>query len=309
MSELRPKLQKFRNRDWEEVRNSWLGHVPRFPFLGAPPDPGLEKLQPLLDLDFSKEQTSRFADIPGLRSMALWEAVFLFHKCSHANLAAQRLGRQGMHSWCYFNGYHSAYMGARGIMTLLGVPIPDLKGRQVGIDLFPEPEGKKKPVRSLTAPQFQEFLTVNLPRLDQRNLWEVFQRVIRVTDAACWDTAICKELLKVSHKEISPPRNHYLYKANYWPLGDLMSDSDPPALLSSSFGTELDEEAPGFLLRLSFAVYRLFEQLIRDLAKHSAVIKAQMDASRFLSDAQIPELDCYRDFVAQIREAQPEVAP
>jgi hypothetical protein len=232
-----------------------------------------------------------------LRPLTLWEAVFLFHKCSHTHLAAQRLGRQGMHSWCLFNGYHSAYLGARGIMSLLGVALPELNSRQVAIDLYP-PAQKKKTVRALGSSRFQEFIIVPLPLLDQRDLWEIFQRVIRMCDATCWDTGLREELLDLPHEQITRPRNRFLYRAGYWPLSDLTSDMQPSDM-AGFFGTELDTEDPGFLLRLSFAVYRLFEQLMSDLAGYSGVIRQQLDASRCLLDPEVPELGWYRDFLSQ----------
>src|SRR6266487_1289870 len=261
---LRPKLQNFVRRKWEEVRDSWLEHIPTFPSVGARPDPGLEHLQPLLDIVLPKDN-GRFPDVAGLRTLTLWEAVFLFHKCSHTNLAAQRLGSQGMHSWSLFNGYHSAYLGARGIMALLGVALPELKGRQVAIDIYPEPL-RKKSLRSLGSSPFHEFIIVPLGPLDQRDLWETFQRVINICNATCWDIGLRQELLDLAHQKITPPRNRFLYRAHYWPLSDLTLDVQPSDL-TGIIGTELETEDPGFLLRLSFAVYRLFEQLMGDLAR------------------------------------------
>jgi hypothetical protein len=294
----RPKWQNFRRRDWEPIRDAWLANTPTFPAVGAHPDPGLEQLVPLLGIDIP-ENHDRYLDVPGLRTMVLWEAVFLFHKCAHTNLAAQRLGQQGMHSWCLFNAYHSAYLGAKGIMALLGVALPNLKGRQVAIDLYPEPSGKKG-ARVLGSRQFEDFLIVRLKPLEQRYLWEAFQRVIRMSDAGCWDIRLREELLDLSYEAITPPRNHFLYQAHFWPLNDLILDTAHGDLIAL-FGTELDIDHRGFLLRLSFSVYRLFEQLMNDLAEHSSVIKEQVDGSRFLSDREIPELGCYRNFLSQLK--------
>jgi len=293
---LRPKWQKLRRRHWVEMRDSWLFHIPRFPSVGARPDPGLEHLEPLLGIDVLKDN-GRFPDVPGLRTLTLWEAVFLFHKCSHTNLAAQRLGQQGMHSWCLFNAYHSAYLGARGIMSLLGIALPNLKGSQVAIDLYPEP--LKETRLPMGAPQFQEFLIVPLPPLDQRHLWEAFQRVLRMSEASCWDTRLRQELLDVSYEKITPPRNRFLYRAHYWPLNDLISDVEPPDL-TGFIGTDLVEEDPGFLLRLSFDVYRLFEQLMSDLAAYSAIVEEQLKTSRFLWNSEVPDVRYYRDFLSQL---------
>jgi hypothetical protein len=137
---LRAKWQNLGKRKWDEIRDAWLADIPSFASIGMRPDPGLERLAPLLAVDHPKAPIGhlRLADVAGLRTNALSEAVFLFHKCAHTHLAAQRIGQQGMQSWCLFNAYHSAYVGARGLLTLLGAPLPNLAGRQVVLDLFPD---------------------------------------------------------------------------------------------------------------------------------------------------------------------------
>ena len=186
-------------------------------------------------------------------------------------------------------------------MSLLGVALPNLRGRQIGIDLFPEPLKKsKKAIRSLGSPLFEEFLLVHLPSLDQRNLWDVFQRVLRMSEEPCWDTRLSSELLLLSCDEITPPRNRFLYKASFWPpLGDLTEDVDIRDL-NDLFGTELDAEDPGFLLRLSFSVYRIFEQALADLAEHSAIIKEQLHGSRVISASELPESFYYKGFLSHV---------
>lgn len=302
---LKHRWDKIGKRDWDDIRDTWISHVPQFPTLGAAPDPGLERLTSLLALSIPNATTGpaeRSEDIEGVRRNALWEAVFLFHKCSHANLAAQRLGQLGMHSWCMFNGYHSAYLGAKGVMTLLGLALANVSGKQIAIDLFPEalkPPKKKNAAHPQMSPKFQEFLVIRLPLLDQRYLWEAFQRVLRQSHVKCWDMTIRKELVSVDYEKVTPPRNHFLYQARFWPLDDLIFDAKFEEM-NSLIGTDLDTGEQGFLLRLSFCVYRLFEQLMQDLAQHSAVIKTQLDASRFLSESEAPELGCYKAFLTQV---------
>lgn len=300
------KWQKFGERDWDEIRDAWLANVPSFPSIGAPPDPGLEHLSTLaaIGLPDANPGYKLVPDVQGIRRIALWEAVFLFHKCSHTNLAAQRLGQQGMHSWCMFNAYHSAYLGARGIMALLGVALTRVGGRQAAIDLFIRGESntKKKAQqarRESGLPQFQEFLLVDLKsNLDQQDLWEGFQRVLKMSVIACMDQELRRELLDLSSGHITPPRNHFLYQAHFWPLGDLISDATLEEM-DSLIGTHLDAEEEGFLLRLSFSVYRLFEQLISDLSEHSSIIKTQFDGSRSWVDSAQPEFGRYRTFLSQ----------
>lgn len=267
--------------------------MPEFSAIGARPDPGLEDLDPLLRVPLD-QSNGRYPDVAGLRTNNLWEAVFLFHKCSHTSLAAQRIARQGMHSWALFNAYHSAYLGAKGIMSLLGVAFPNLRGRQVALDLCPEPDAKRR-TRPVGVAIFDEFLIVPLAGLEQRRLWEAFQRVLNMSTVNCWDSSLRQAILDLDYEEITPPRNRFLYKARYWPLGDLASDL-PSESLEGLWSRELDAEAPGFLLSLSFTVYLLFEQLMRDLAGYSGPIKEQFDASRCL-DLALPDLAPYRKFV------------
>lgn len=292
-----------RKRSWKDLRDAWMGDIPEFPVPGAPPDPGLEHLSPLLAIKIPKvgDPPVRTPDVDGIRRNALWEAVFLFHKCAHANLAAQRLAQQGMHSWCMFNAYHSAYLGAKGIMGLLGVTLPNLAGRQVAIDLFPEPEKlPKKTAGGLrVSPQFHDFVVIGLKPIEQSEVWEGFQRVLRITTADCMDMSLSKELMRVPYGKFSPHRNHFLYQAHFWPLDDLMADAALEGI-NILFGTELDIEEKGFLLRLSFSVYHQFEQLMTNFGEQSAVIKSQLRESRFFSESDIPELGSYKKFLSQI---------
>ena len=182
-------------------------------------------------------------------------------------------------------------------MTLLGVPILLLGSDQIVIDLFPEPLKKKK---FASSPLFQEFLIVRLGRLDQRYLWEAFQRVLKKTEATCWDTTLRDALIGLDFEDFSRPRNKYLYKASFWPpLADLMADT-LLADFNKLFGTSLDIAEEGFLLRLCFSVYRLFEQLMTDLASQSGIIKEQLDGSRIFTNAGLPAIECYTNFISQV---------
>jgi hypothetical protein len=286
----------FPGRDWESVRDTWLSHIPVFDKIPSPPDPGLEHLSSLLELTLDK-LPARFPDVVGARANNLSEAIYLFHKCSHANLAAQRLAMQGMHSWCLFNAYHSAYLGAKGIMAMLGLAFPMLSGTQVAIDFFPEPEGKTR--KGFATTHFDQFRVILFPKIDQGRLWEGFQRVLRTSQAHCWDAGLVREILDVNEKAITPPRNSFLYRADYWPCDDLTSDVSSSAM-DSYAECGLDNTNHGFLLRLSFLVYLLFEQLVSDLGNFSSLVKIQAEASRCMADTSAVDLELYRVFLSGV---------
>jgi hypothetical protein len=294
---------KFKNlidaRNWDQVRDAWLEDVPSFPSPGARPDPGLEHLGTLQALELPSAR-ARIRDVAGLRRQALWEAIFLFHKCAHTHLASQRLGARGMHSWAMFNAYHSAYLGARSVLSLLGIAFPSLpQGGQLFIDLHPLPEkssGKRPEARDA-----REFLLVRLPPLQQTQLWEAFIRAIRVTTAAkVLKGTVVQELTDLDAQDISPPRNRFLYHADFWPAtDDLLSDGAGPnfdALLAAA----LDPDEAGFLLRLSCHVYRICAALAEDLAAVSAPIRAELDESRIIHAPSVAELTHYNRYVAAL---------
>jgi hypothetical protein len=299
-----PKIKNaIDSRRWNLLKAAWLNHIPTFAYPGAKPDPGLEHLATLDQVELP-ETKARFADVPGLRSNLLAEAVFMFHKCAHAHLAAQRLGSSGMHSWGLFNAYHAAYIGARGVMALLGIGLPYLDQRgQLLIDIYPQPESlNARQKKELAAGhwKYEEFVIVRFPRhLDHRQLWEMFQRVIGVSDISCCDARIAEELLSVPFDSITTPRNGFLYKAAFWPSTDLLADGDESALFGM-IGMGLNAEQQGFLLRLSCDVYRIFEQLLGDLAEQSVAIRSQLDQSRIISNPTVAELACYNTFLAQV---------
>lgn len=96
--------------------------------------------------------------------------------------------------------------------------------------------------------------------------------------------------------EVTRPRNAFLYKAAFWPGDDLIADGNEEEF-GSLVGTGWSTEQKGFLLRLSYHVYLLFEQLINDLAEASGVIRKQIDDSRIMSAPNVPELACYNTFI------------
>jgi hypothetical protein len=294
---------KFKNiilgRRWDDIRDAWLNYVPSFSGVGARPDPGLERLAPLQEVS-RPDSKGRVADIAGVRANMLWEAIFLFQKCAHTHLAAQRLASMGMHSWSMFNAYHSAYIGARGVLAMLGIAFPYLsQSGQYLVDVFPPAESRKK-VKVLAGREFQEMLLIHLSgHLDQQQLWEAFQRTLRVSDISVCEAEVCHQLLSVRHEAITKPRNAFLYKAAFWPDQDLAVDADDEHLLAL-LGAELDADATGFLLRLSCHVYRLFERLVADIAEQSGPIREQVNASRILRDPGNSDLFAYNAFLKQM---------
>ena len=285
------RWQQISSRNWEDIAAAWVDAAASIPDISQKPDPGLERLPGLLSLD--GESPKRHDDVEGLRIQCFWESLYLYSKCDHAMSASQRLASIGMASWSNFNAYHSAYLGARGILGLLGVPLPNLAGRQVFLDLFPAAERKSTKYRGVGPSLVREFLIKNVPKLDQRAVWACLQRVLRVSKVQVWNVEFAMALDGFEDSEITPPRNHFLYKPAYWLFDDLLQDlptdydwlelSDPIVATDRSF-----------LLWLCFVVHNLFTALVKDLASQSELINQYLQESRGHRDSALPEQQRYR---------------
>lgn len=276
-----------------------MTNVPHFPYPGAAPTPGLDRLETLRQIARPGTRAPFGDDDGPVRSNLLAEAVFLFHKCAHTHLAAQRLGTKGMHSWCLFNAYHSAYLGARGVMALLGIGLPLVDSEQFLIDVFPQPTARKDQQRLAAGKwRFSIYDVVHFPHypFKQEEVWEAFCRIVHVSNVQCWRGTAYDELRKLSDSAITRPRNVFLYAPTHWPLKDLLEDASGDAF-AELFEGELDIRERGFLLRLSCDVYVLFQSLMVDLAKESGPIRLELEASRIAKRPKADDLLAYDTFL------------
>lgn len=273
----KPELQRLKGRDWEAIREAWLSYVPSFSGLGGLPDQSSDDLLDVQGFSPSSEQPERTGEIEGVRSSVLWEAVCLYQKAKHTNFAAKRLHDEGLETWSLFNYYHSAYLGAKGIMYLLGVTVPLLNSKRWILDVFAAPEndrsGKKIKPESLT-----DFIAIPLPGLDQHQLWAWFQRVLASTRSAPWDREMAKDIHLIgTSRDMTRQRNGLLYKTSFWIAGDLLQPLAVPTAIPEKYG--LDTDAAEFLSSLCAHVQLIFDSLLQDLGKSSLPIRLQVEAA------------------------------
>src|SRR5437868_13934710 len=111
------RWQQIRRRDWSEIREVWLEHVPPIPSQGARPTVAVEAIiaAGIRDETLTAENLNIFPE--GLREAVLWEALFLLHKGGHTIGAAEATLRSGRMSWSQFDAYHGAFMACRAVMA------------------------------------------------------------------------------------------------------------------------------------------------------------------------------------------------
>jgi hypothetical protein len=285
-------LSKIGSRAWSEAKDAWLSNVPQFDSIGEAPNPGVEFIVSHSTIQPSYPP-SPIPDIEGLRRNILWEAMFLFQKCVHTRLAAERLGGEGMQTWSMFNAYHSAFLGAKGIMALLGVAFPRVGGAQTAIDVFPATPRSSQGVRRGPQTYSDRFKFFRLPGLlEQQSLWEAFQRVLRTADIGdVVPVSLIQAITSVPFAEFSPPRNRLLYQCHFWQFADILTPM-PTTDIPNISAALLDSDDEGFLLKLCFVVHRVFSLMLRNLAVESDTVATQLaGTNQFLDDrAVFPEI-------------------
>ncbi len=288
-------VDDLRSRDWDLIKGAWLADIPPYRIDTSLPDPSTEDLFEQLKTPFPPLK-GRYPDFPGVRAASLWEATALFHKCCHVKTAAERLSASGMQTWSCFNAYHSAYLGAKGIMALLGITMPKIEQKQALLDVFPEPSGSRSG-KVLRVYSFTDMLLIPVAnQFDHQQVWECFQKVLRNSRVRIWDRDLKLEVSNLTPKEIPRGRNDLLYRVASWIVADMVDDvqfSDASYLISD----ELGPEQAGFFLNLCFSIYQLFEILFFDLGTLSEPVRLEVMRVRHMRTPSVQELIPYNRFV------------
>lgn len=266
-------------RHWDEVKRSWMAHMAGLPTSVAAPDPGLEKLGPLQSAEL-KEKVP-IPDIDGVRSNTLAEAIYLYHKAAHAQLAVARLSTAGMTGWAMFNAYHSAFLNAKAAMALLGVVFPKVRGKDYLIDVFPLPEKRRNNRQFKMKADYSEIVAVGIPKLDQRYVWQALKRCCSNTMGAWPDVPALGLIKEIDWEKVTPPRNKFLYNSPFWPAVDDLTQDVIELEWDELIQAGLDPDATGFLLSLSLDMFEVSRWLFEDFARDSNLFASQIQGLRW----------------------------
>lgn len=158
---------------------------------------------------------------------------------------------------------------------------PRFDGQQTLLDLFPEqPTPIRRKAKAPVEDRVHHFLYLRVPMLEQRHLWQLFQRVLRVSSGPCLDKSIVDIVVNVDAEEISRKRNPYLYSPTFWPLDDLHTERADESFCLPSRGVQdelivsLEDEA--FLMELCFLITHLAFDLMKDLQESARQLDAEM---------------------------------
>jgi len=223
-------------------------------------------------------------DIDGVRSNTLAEAIYLYHKAAHAQLAVARLSTSGMTAWAMFNAYHSAFLNAKAVMALLGVVFPKVQGKDWLLDVFPVPDKRRNNRQFKMKSDYSEIVAVGIPKLDQRYVWQALVRCCSNTMGAWSNLQALSSIKEINWEKVTPPRNKFLYNPPFWPAIDDLSRDVVDLEWDTLIQAGLDPDATGFLLSLSLDMFEVAKWIFEDFAKDSNLFAMQISGLRWPHD-------------------------
>ena len=196
------------------------------------------------------------------------EAIFLLHKASHVIGHAEVSVRSGAKTWSLSDAYQGALFGARSIVYLLGVGLPEYKSKLVITDVWPKIEEQKESRQRLSLDADAESpvqFTLATIKLEHRHFWMLFQRLLNVCKVDVWQKEYVSALRKLETKEFAMQRNILQYRDWRWIFDDLHESR-----IDEQFGVHKGDlhdalvyaERSDFSIALALALMRMALDLI-----------------------------------------------
>jgi hypothetical protein len=282
--------EKVQERRWMDIRSEWRNYVPDLESPWPVPEHEVYELPAIEDhlrsLGGPEKRDSTIEDeIEGLRVAAIQESVILVHKAGNVLRAAAEEGGRGFRTWSRSSSYHAAFFAMRGVLGLLGVMVFRGSDRQseYQVDIWAPRLKKKKP--GPTESQFAVRIIRRKRRVEHKEMWGLFSRVLRVTkiDNAIWPLLDKDPLKTLDPGQFSHVRHQIHYRSAGWIFEDLdsLKETDDFAKLAEDVAALKHLDAPdehGFPPALALHTLSLGVALLQDLGQH--IPKVQLEAKR-----------------------------
>lgn len=272
-------IKRIERRDWSKLREKWLSFIPSYNYPGETPAHeildfvGLESIY----LKTNSAPGELKMDVPLLRQEVLREGIYFVHKATHVCGAANIHVENGAITWGISSAYQSSFFALKGILGLLGLSFPRIN-QALMIDCFPEEEKLSSKQRKRGEKPKQEFKFVTLPKLSHKHMWQIFQRVLNVSNVEIWQSEVVEYLSNLGVDEFAEQRNSLHYKNNFW----LLPEDLFKRVFDSSFGIAKDlfseksydemRRRKDFSFIINYMLLKLAIDLIKDLGENATSI-------------------------------------
>ncbi len=267
----------FHPRRWKAIRNSWVDFIPLIDPPGSRPkvtlSDFLEETEILAGVSRSLGKVTTVsvprAEVP---EIVFREATYCMHKALYVLGSSESHINMGMPTWSLPAAYQSAFFSARAIMGFLGVGMAEFHQASAAVDLCRNMQDLR-PQRLVEIGAFSEevpFHTLGV-LFDHRQIWLLFQRVLRVTSCDIWPSGWANYLSLLDVGEITRQRHGLHYQVGYWVTDDLhqfIHPEDFPDVLPTGTGRDLfDNTRRNFSFILASIINGLAIRLFEDLGQ------------------------------------------
>lgn len=277
------KANKLLKRNWETLCELWLDYPLIRGTPGTPPDCELAELISLQDElhEVGKGPKDIPGNISGLPASILKQGLFHLQKAAHVLNGAQIHIDKGMPSWSLSSAYHSAFCAVNGILNLLGIAFVNTNRGGFLIDVWSDALGRGNRKRT---PPYNTRLQKTPGRLEQKNVWQVFQRILRINPFS--DNIISEDwinaILALDRTDFSRIRNTIHYRTANWPYDDVRRFVTTKDFQFSTVdlraGSLLDNpEDTVFPIALAFMLVRVAHQMLKSLVDMSTLLEPELD--------------------------------
>jgi hypothetical protein len=258
-------------RGWDDILNEWRA-------AGFP-----DELDELFVLSAATEAIAREALIgatqpfvfsfPGKFVAGFNDTLASALKSANVLQCARDSFFSGYASWASVEAYHVALLAAKALLGMLGVYIVKIGEYFCVLDVFPF--GREARDRRNFAKQHGNpidpakliFRAKGDP-IEQRHIWTVLRRVLRVTSFGAGEERYASTLLSIKDKGLGRSRNETLYQNVGWPFDfDLLSRGAPIRLRDDISEYDLSEDILVSTPDASFALAKLLTDFTAALLK------------------------------------------
>ncbi|MBB3996139.1 hypothetical protein GGR95_003807 [Sulfitobacter undariae] len=206
----------------------------------------------------------------------LWaaEIVVTTQKFLHVLRLTEGRAREGHVTWASTDAHHALLLGVRCFLATLGVGICQGRNRAHLVDFRPEkgrPQDEKafkKQHRNVVNPL--RVLTPTPKNIDQRQIFELFNRMLRVAVHEDSSKILVENLERLKLGAHKSERNRLLYQSSYW---HWLEDLNWPAI-EFEVRSEIPKGADG-LTRDFFAVSLVADLVLRSINPLSSKLRIQ----------------------------------
>lgn len=234
----------------------------------------LENFKKQKERDLRNRMLPKIGEVSAMREMILRESIFLLHKALHVLGVAEKNVDSGMRTWSLCDGYQAALFSAKALLGLCGVSVAEVDSRSLIIDIFADID-----VRGNSIPSISFVKAV----LDHKSIWQMLQRIFRVTKCALWPSDAVAKLQIGDVKRFARQRNEIHYSNSAWPLADLQQFLTEGAFGEIRFWDSSDEdlvERSDISLVLGYYLVRMALAMLGDLEDLSAKLTPEMEVFR-----------------------------